>query len=530
MTQDTEYDYIVVGAGSAGCVLVNRLSVDARLRVLLIEAGPADTRREVSIPAAWVSLFKTEIDWNYETVPQQQLDGRVIYWPRGKTLGGSSSTNAQIYLRGHRTDFDEWSADGNNGWSYKEVLPYFVRAEDNERGAGSSYHGVNGPLCVSDVRDPNPLSQAFLESGLAVGLARNDDFNADQLDGIGYCQLTQKNGRRWSTSTGYLKPALHRSNLEVWTATHVSQVLLNGKTAVGVACHRGGERVQVRARREIILCAGTVNSPVLLMHSGIGAPEQLRPHGIDVVHALEGVGQNLQDHPVVGVRYLSREPVSLLKAKSLGNLARYLIQGRGMLAGSGVDVLAHVRTRPETLAPDLQLLLMAVLWLEQGLRLPKEHGFTIAAAVLKPKSRGSITLRSNDPLASPLIQPSYCSDTGGEDMRILIEGIRLGRRIMAAAPFSRLRGPEIAPGVGVESDAALTSYIRQNAQTYYHPVGTCKMGVDAMAVVDPELRVCGLKGLRVADASVMPTIPRANTNAATIMIGEKAAALIKARA
>ena len=527
MTKAFEYDFVIVGAGSAGCVLASRLSDDSNVRVLLLEAGPADTRREVSIPAAWVSLFKSEIDWNYETAPQQQWGGRAIYWPRGKTLGGSSSINAQIYLRGARADFDEWATAGNPGWSYQEVLPYFIKAERNERGSGP-FHGDQGPLWVSHARDSNPLSQAFFESGIAIGLPRNDDFNGERLDGIGYCQFTQKRGRRWSVAKAYLEPARHRKNLDTWIDTHVNRIILNGKRAVGVACRRGDQHIEVRARREIILCGGAVNSPALLMQSGIGPPDQLRPHDIEVVHALEGVGQNLQDHPIVPLLYLSREPVSLLKAKSLGNLARYLIQGRGMLAGSGVEVLAHVCTCTGSPAPDIQLLLMPILWLEQGLREPKEHGFTIAAAALKPRSRGSIALRSNDPLKSPLIQPNYCSDPEGEDMRVLIEGVRLGRRIVEAASFDRLRGTEISPGPDV-ADAALSSYVGQTAQTYYHPVGTCKMGVDATAVVDPELRVRGLEGLRVADASIMPTIPRANTNAATIMIAERAADLIKER-
>ena len=525
MTKSFEYDFVIVGGGSAGCVLANRLSDDPNVRVLLLEAGPADTRREVSIPAAWVSLFKSEIDWNYETAPQEQWGGRAIYWPRGKTLGGSSSINAQIYLRGARADFDEWAAAGNPGWSYQEVLPYFIKSERNERGAGP-FHGDQGPLCVSDARDSNPLSQAFFESGLAIGLRRNDDFNGERLDGIGYCQFTQKRGRRWSVAKAYLQPERHRKNLDIWIETHVNRIILKGKNAVGVACLRGDEHIEIRARREIILCGGTVNSPALLMQSGIGPPDQLRTHDIEVLHALAGVGQNLQDHPIAPLLYLSREPVSLLKAKSLRNLARYLIQGRGMLAGSGVEVLAHVSTRADAPDPDIQLLLMPILWLEQGLREPKEHGFTIAAAALKPRSRGSIALRSNDPLKSPLIQPNYCSDPEGEDMRVLIEGIRLGRRIVEAAPFDRLRGREISPGPDV-AEAALSAFVGQNAQTYYHPVGTCKMGVDVMAVVDPELRVHGLEGLRVADASIMPTIPRANTNAATIMIAERAADLIK---
>jgi len=526
MAATERYDYVIVGAGSAGCVLANRLTDDPGRRVLLLEAGPPDKRREVSIPAAWVSLFKTEVDWQYETVPQPQLDDRVIYWPRGKMLGGSSSINAQIYLRGARADFDEWAAEGNRGWSYADVLPYFIRSEHNESGNGS-FHGTDGPLWVSNVRDPNPLSEAFLQSGITIGLPRYEDFNAEHLDGIGYCQHTRRHGRRCSTSAAFLKPVLSRKNLDIWTESHATKLICDGRQVIGVTGRRQGQPFEVRARREVILCGGAVNSPALLMQSGIGPPEELRRHEIDVVHALGGVGRNLQDHPIAPILYRSLRPVSLLKAKSLGNVARYLIQGRGMLAGSGVDVLAHVRTRPELVAPDLQVLMMAVMWLDQGLRAPEEHGFTIGAAVLKPGSRGSITLQSDDPLAPPVIQPNYCSDEAGEDLRILIEGFRLGRRIVAAAAFDDLRGPEIAPGIDIDSDAALQSYISRSAQTYFHPVGTCRMGIDAMGVVDPELRVHGLEGLRVVDASVMPSIPRANTNAATIMIAEKAADLIK---
>ena len=529
MINSGSYDYIVVGAGSAGCVLANRLSANPAVKVLLIEAGPTDSRREVSIPAAWVSLFKSELDWQYETAPEEQLDGRTIYYPRGKTLGGSSSINAQIYLRGARVDFDEWAANGNSGWSYDEVLPYFRKAENNERGE-NEFHGSGGPLCVSNVREPNPLSDAFLRSAISLGIPKNADFNAEDLEGVGYCQFTQKDGRRCSAAAAYLTSARNRPNLDIWTDTHVTRILFTGRQATSLACLRAGSEIKITANREIIIAAGAVNSPALLMQSGIGPSELLRENNIELVQALEGVGQNLQDHPIVAVRYLSKKPVSLLKAKSLNNIARYLLSRRGMLCGSGVDVLAHLRTSSHAPAADLQMLLMSLLWLDQGLGKPTQHGFTIGAAALKPKSRGAITLRSNDPLEPPIIQPNYCSDEEGEDMRVLIEGVRWARRIAAAAEFASLAGAETTPGAEVTSERDLAAYVRQNAQTYFHPVGTCKMGVDQLAVVDPQLCVKGVERLRVVDASVMPSIPRANTNAATIMIAEKAADLITSQA
>ena len=521
----SSYDFIIVGAGSAGCVLANRLSANNAVKVLLIEAGPSDSRREISIPAAWVSLFKSELDWHYETAPEQQLDGRKIYWPRGKTLGGSSSTNAQIYLRGARFDFDEWAANGASGWSYDEVLPYFRKAEKNERGE-NEFHGGGGPLFVSDVRDPNPLSEAFLRSAISLGIPRNPDFNAKDLEGVGYCQFTQKDGRRCSTSTAYLATARNRHNLDIWTDTHVTEIRFNGRQATSVVCQRGGIQIKIEATREIIISSGAVNSPILLMQSGIGPTQLLRDNEIELVQPLEGVGQNLQDHPIVPVRFLTKRPVSLLKAKSLNNLARYLLLRRGMLCGSGVDVLAHLRTRADLPAADLQLLLMAVLWMDQGLEKPTQHGFTIGAAALKPRSRGAIKLSSKDRREPPVIQPNYCSDEGGEDLRVLIEGVRRARQIVSTAEFASLAGAEMTPGADVKSNEDLAAYVRQNAQTYFHPVGTCKMGEDEMAVVDRQLRVRGVERLRVVDASVMPTIPRANTNAATIMIAEKAADLI----
>jgi choline dehydrogenase len=522
------YDYIIVGAGSAGCVLANRLSENSSTRVLLLEAGPPDKAREIHIPAAYAKLFKTDLDWNYMTVPQEHLNNRRIYYPRGKTLGGTSSINAQIYMRGHRSDYDHWASLGNSGWSYDEVLPFFKKSENNERGP-SVYHGSGGPLNVADLRDPNPLTQAFVRAGMEIGIPHNNDFNGAEQEGIGYCQVTQKNGKRCSTAVGYLRPALRRSNLTVFTGTHVTHILMQGRRVVGVAYIKDGQKETAQAAREVLLSGGAINSPQLLMLSGIGPAEHLKSRGINVVHDLPGVGENLQDHIGFPLLFRSKKPVSLLAAKSITNLLRYILFKRGMFTSNLIEACAFIRTKSGIVAPDLQLHFLAVISSNYGLNEPTEHGFTFVPTLLQSKSVGNILLCSSNPLDPPLIQPNYLSDQPEEDLHILIESIKLARRIVNAKAFEKYADGEIEPGVHVQSKADIEAYAREKVQTIYHHVGTCKMGVDAMAVVDPQLRVRGIESLRVVDASVMPVIVHGNTNAPTIMIAEKAAYLIKGK-
>ena len=520
------YDYIIVGAGSAGCVLAHRLSAEPDARVLLLEGGPDDRPKEVKIPAAFPKLFKTERDWDYATEPEPHLDGRALYWPRGRMLGGSSSMNAQIYIRGNRLDYDRWAELGNEGWGWDDVLPYFKRAEHNERGP-SRHHGTGGPLNVADLRDPSPLSRAFVQAGIEAGLAANPDFNGDEQDGVGPSQVTQRKGTRWSTATGYLKPARRRPNLTVMTGAHATRVLFDGRRATGVEYRRDGGVETAEARREVILSGGAVNSPQLLMLSGIGPAAELQAHGIDVVHDLPGVGQNLQDHLSVTVLATCHQPLSLLAAESLGNVARFLVLKKGMLTSNVGEAGAFVRTATGLEAPDIQFLFAPVLYINHGLAAPPEHGFTVGVILLTPKSTGTVTLSSADPLAAPRITANYLSDAAGDDLRVLVEGVRLARRVIRSHAFDQYRKAELAPTADVDSDSELAMFVRGIAETLYHPVGTCSMGIDAAAVVDPQLRVRGLDGLRVVDASVMPVIPRGNTNAPTIMIGEKAADLIR---
>jgi choline dehydrogenase len=520
------YDYIIVGAGSAGCVLANRLSADPSMRVLLLEAGGPDDQREIHIPAAFSKLFKTPYDWAYETEPELHLNARRLYWPRGKTLGGSSAINAMVYIRGNRADYEAWRDLGNAGWGYADVLPYFKRAENQERGSlafESAYHGVGGPLNVADLRYISPLSRAFVAAGVEIGLPRQADFNGASQEGVGVYQVTQKGGRRWSTADGYLKPARGRRNLTIQSRAQVQCVVMDQARAVGVIYWRDSAPVQARAEREVILCGGAVNSPQLLMLSGIGPADHLRACGIPVVVDLPGVGQNLQDHAMIGVAYVCTQPISLMSAERLDHVLEYLLFHRGKLSSNIAEAGGFVQLDPAAPAPEIQLHVGPAFFLDHGFTRPEGHGFSLGPTLLRPRSRGSITLRSRDPLAPPAIQPNYLADP--YDLTVLVASINLARRIAHAHAFDAYRGAEYL-GPDGESDDAIGAYIRERLETLYHPVGTCKMGGDAMAVVDSALRVRGVEGLRVVDASIMPTLIGGNTNAPTIMIAEKAADLI----
>jgi choline dehydrogenase len=518
------YDYIIIGAGSAGCVLANRLSEDPTVKVLLLEAGCRDTRKEIHIPVAFSKLFKSSCDWTYFTEPEAQLRDRSMYWPRGKVLGGSSSINAMIYVRGNRADYDQWRDMGNPGWGYADVLPYFKKSEKQERGA-SEYHGASGPLCVSDLRTVNPLSEAFVAAGEEKGFQRNPDFNGAAQEGFGFYQVTQNKGKRHSSAAAFLHPVASRKNLTVKTETHVFGVYFEGKRAAIVSFQQGNNSVQERAEREIILCAGAIGSPQLLMLSGVGPAEHLRQFNVPIACDLPGVGNNLQDHPSCGVAYECTKPVSLASAEAFPNVVRYLISKRGPLTSNVAEAGAFVRTSSRAQVPDLQFHFGIGYFVEHGFQQIKGHAFTLGPTLLHPFSRGDIRLRSSNPLDSPSIRANYLSDT--RDMDIMLEGVKLSRELVATKAFDSYRGAELHPGPTAKDDTALRAHIARFTETLYHPIGTCKMGHDAMAVVDSELRVQGVEGLRVVDASIMPTVVGGNTNAPTIMIAEKAADLIK---
>jgi choline dehydrogenase len=518
------FDYVVVGAGSAGCVLANRLSESPTSTVLLLEAGGEDDADEIHIPAAFPSLFKTKWDWNYETVEQKHLGDRTTYWPRMKGLGGCSSMNAMIYIRGNRADYDRWRDLGAAGWGYDDVLPYFIKAERNARLSGS-LHGVDGPLHVEDRRYTHPLSQAWVDAAVAWGMKPTDDFNGADQEGAGLYQVTCHKGRRWSTADAYLRPALDRPNLTVHTHALATRVVLDGTRAVGVSYLRHGSEVTVEAG-EVILSGGAVNSPQLLMLSGIGPAEHLRELDIDVAVHLPGVGENLHDHPAIGALWTTVNTTDLVEHATMTRMLQWQAFGRGPMASNIGEAGGFIRTSDDLDAPDMQFHVAPSLFYDNGLHEPTEHGFTAAATLVDIRSRGRLRLRSANPEWRPLIDPAYYSDP--IDFEANLAGLRTLIDICRQPAIARYLDKPFKPeNLNEITSEELAEHTRSLTQTLYHPVGTCTMGTSEQSVVDPELKVHGVDGLRVVDASVMPTVPRGNTNAPTIMIAEKAADVIK---
>lgn len=521
------FDYVVVGAGSSGAVVAARLSEDPATTVLLLEAGgPADAD-EITIPAAFAALFKTKWDWNYQTREQKQLESRRAYWPRMKALGGCSSMNAMIYIRGNRADYDGWrDAHGATGWGYDDVLPYFVRAEGNTR-LGAPYHGQDGPLHVEDRRYTHPLSHAWIEAAVADGFTRTDDFNGASQEGAGEYQVTCRKGHRWSVAKAYLEPAAERANLVVRTHALVERVVVEGGRAVGVTYRQGPETVTAYADAEVVLSGGAINSPQLLMLSGIGPADHLKEHGIDVVQHLPGVGENLHDHPVAPVIWHTTGTTDLAEHNTLLNFARAKTFGSGPLVSNVGEVGAFFRSREGLAAPDLQFHVAPSGFWDNGLHEPTTRKVTVAPTLVSVASRGSLRLRSADPTWHPDIDPAYYEDQ--TDLDAMVAGVRRAYDIARREPFAQYVAAPFMPSYDDPSDEQVVAHLRAHTQTLYHPVGTCAMGSGDMSVVDPELRVRGVEGLRVADASVMPEVPRGNTNAPAIMVGEKAADLLRGR-
>lgn len=521
------FDYIIVGAGSAGCILAHRLSANPDHQVLLIEAGGVDKKREIHIPAAFSKLFKTPYDWAYHSVPQPYAGQRRMYLPRGKVLGGSSSINAMIYIRGHQQDYDHWAELGNAGWDYASLLPYFKRSESNERGA-DAFHGDQGPVWVSNLRDPFPVSQSFVQAGEELGYQANADFNGAEQEGFGLYQVTQKNGKRHSSARAFLSEAMQRPNLTVLTDALVHRILIEGDSAVGLEVQLSTHIQEYRARQEVILAAGAYNSPQLLMLSGVGEGDHLRELGLRVKHELPGVGKNLQDHLIVPMVFQNRNRHTLENAESPRSLINYLIWGEGPLSSNVAEAGGFIRTRSELTAPDIQYHFAPGYFMNHGFDLPDSgHGFSFGPTLLQPESIGRITLHSTDPSEAPLIDHAYLSEEA--DVETLMAGMRFGYELLKTRALGRYFKDYHLPNRKLVKPGDLERYIRNHAQTLYHPVGTCKMGDDADAVVDAQLRVRGLRGLRVADASVMPRIVRGNTQAAAMAVGEKAADLILGR-
>ncbi|MGW0043260.1 GMC family oxidoreductase [Rhodococcus sp. NPDC003348] len=530
MVEKDEYDYVVVGAGSAGCVLAARLTEDPDVSVLLLEAGGEDDADEIRIPAAFASLFKTKWDWNYQTVPQKQLDSRSAYWPRMKALGGCSSMNAMIYIRGNRADYDDWrDVHGAVGWGYDDVLPYFTRAEHNSRLTGP-FHGRSGPLRVEDRRFTHELTDGWIAAAVDAGLTPTDDFNGAAQEGAGRYQVTCHHGRRWSTADAYLRPALGRPNLTVLTDAFATAVDLRGTRAVGVRYLRDGAEHVARAAGEVVLCGGAINSPQLLMLSGLGPAGHLREHGIDVVADLPGVGENLHDHPVLPVLWHTTGTTDLKDITAPpARFAQWKVAGRGPLTSNVGEGGAFFSSRDGLRAPDLQVHVAPGGFVDNALREMPSGLFTVAVTLVSVASRGRLRLRSADPRWRPEIDPRYFDDPA--DLDAMLAGVRRIVDIARQPVIARfLDRPFLPSRLDGASDGDLADHARAWTQTLYHPVGTCAMGDGEGAVVDSELRVRGVEGLRVVDASVMPTVTRGNTNAPTVMIAEKAADLLRGRA
>ena len=514
------YDYVIVGAGSAGCVLANRLSEDPDVSVLLLEAGPPDLNENIHVPLGYLQLGSTEVDWDYHSSPEHQCGGRRIPLPRGRVLGGSSSINAMVYIRGNRRDYDDWDL---SGWSAADLLPYFIKAEDNERGA-SRWHGAGGPLAVSEERSHNKISHAFVDAGAEAGLARNEDFNGETQDGVGMYQVTQRGGMRASAAAAYLHPAMERANLTVMPYMLVHRIVFEGTRAVGVEASQLGQLQELRAEREVILCGGAYNSPQLLMLSGVGPAEHLTMREIEVLLDQPQVGENLSDHPATQLVWTTPEPESLLLALEPAALAEYEATQTGPFASNLAEAGGFARVGEDAPAPDIQFHVAPVHIVEEGMRDPQAHGVWVSPCLLTEHSRGSVRLLSKDPTAKPVIHNAFY--TAGDDMQRMIAGLRLTLEI-CSQPAMRPYCAEPFNTPASDSEQALREHAERTTFAIYHPVGTCRMGEDAEAVVDSELRVNGLQGLRVIDASVMPVVPRGNTNAPTIALAERAADLIR---
>ena len=525
------FDYIIIGAGSAGCVLAHRLSEDPAVKVLLLEAGPRDWHPFIHMPAGIAKLVNQKgVNWDYDTLAEPHLDHRTLWWPRGRVLGGSSSINAMCYIRGVSADYDDWAAQGATGWHWDNVLPYFRKSEGNTRGA-DALHGGDGPLSVSDLRYTNPLSQVFIDAARQTGLPLNQDFNGAVQHGVGFYQVTQRDGARCSSAVAYLHPVRDRPNLTVHTGAQVSRITFDGRRANGVTYAMGGQGHHQPAAREVLVCGGAINSPQLLMLSGIGPADDLRKLGIDVVADLDGVGGNLQDHLDICTLFHSTQRVTYDRVGDLKIAFDYYLRGHSGPGSSNVAEaggFARSALAPDDRA-DIQFHFVPAMLDDHGRhRLPGD-GYTLHACFLRPRSRGRITLGSDRAGDKPRIQANYLGDDEGFDLKMMVECAKVSREVLAQKAFDAYRGTPIHPARTDLSDAELVDFIRAKAETVYHPVGTCRMGNDAGAVVDPQLRVRGVEGLRVVDASVMPSLIGGNTNAPTIMIAERAADLILGR-